>query len=222
MLVDTADSSQARQGVRKEAEPESLSLQNDAFEADEDNGDDNRFFCPFPGCTRSFAELWRLKVHFRCVFCALYFNICSRKARQISISCLELRDCEPLYLPFISRAPPDVRGSGRERGHGTELASCPRCAAILRPGKHHVGCAAGKLSSRPTHSKRRKKEDGTEISNADTPEGSAFKQEPTGSYKPTGFHPSPLEATTNVSTIARQGSCYQLWVLAYEMKNGSE
>ncbi|GFH15568.1 protein TIC 21, chloroplastic [Haematococcus lacustris] len=27
--------------------------------------DSDRFFCPFPGCNRSFAELWRLKVHYR-------------------------------------------------------------------------------------------------------------------------------------------------------------
>lgn len=40
----------------------------------------DRYYCPFAGCTRSFAELWRLKVHYR--------------------------------------APPDVRGSGKERGHG--------------------------------------------------------------------------------------------------------
>jgi hypothetical protein len=24
-----------------------------------------RYCCPYPGCKRSFAELWRLKVHFR-------------------------------------------------------------------------------------------------------------------------------------------------------------
>lgn len=62
-----------------------------------------RFFCPFPGCTRSFAELWRLKVHYR--------------------------------------APQDVRGSGKERGHGQELGHCPRCQKTLVPGKHHVGCS---------------------------------------------------------------------------------
>ena len=49
---------------------------------------DTRFHCPFPGCQRSFAELWRLKVH--------------------------------------HRAPTDIRGSGKERGHGTELPMCPR------------------------------------------------------------------------------------------------
>jgi hypothetical protein len=27
--------------------------------------DDNRYFCPFPNCKRSFCELWRLKVHYR-------------------------------------------------------------------------------------------------------------------------------------------------------------
>lgn len=26
-----------------------------------------RYHCPFPGCKRSFAELWRLKVHYRWV-----------------------------------------------------------------------------------------------------------------------------------------------------------
>ena len=24
-----------------------------------------RFYCPYPNCTRSFAELWRLKVYYR-------------------------------------------------------------------------------------------------------------------------------------------------------------
>jgi hypothetical protein len=27
--------------------------------------DPDRFFCPYPACNRSFAELWRLKVHYR-------------------------------------------------------------------------------------------------------------------------------------------------------------
>jgi hypothetical protein len=62
-----------------------------------------RFKCPYPGCKRSFAELWRLKVHYR--------------------------------------APPDVRGSGKERGHGQELAQCPQCGARLLPGKHHIQCS---------------------------------------------------------------------------------
>eukprot|EP00798_Chlamydomonas_sp_ICE-L_P024981 gene24981-10643_t len=72
--------------------------------------DDGRFHCPFNGCNRSFAELWRLKVHYR--------------------------------------APPDVRGSGKERGHGTELDVCPKCWSILKPGKHHVGCSSGKTTQR--------------------------------------------------------------------------
>lgn len=29
--------------------------------------DSSRYHCPFPGCKRSFQELWRLKVHYRCV-----------------------------------------------------------------------------------------------------------------------------------------------------------
>jgi hypothetical protein len=69
------------------------------------------------GCNRSFAELWRLKVHFR--------------------------------------APPDVRGSGKERGHGTELKFCPKCGKDLRPGKHHVGCSAGKSAPRQAAKRQR-------------------------------------------------------------------
>ena len=69
-----------------------------------------RFFCPHEGCRRSFAELWRLKVH--------------------------------------CRAPPDIRGSGRERGHGEELKHCPRCQASLQAGRHHVGCSKGPVAPR--------------------------------------------------------------------------
>lgn len=76
-----------------------------------------QFYCPHPGCSRSFAELWRLKVHFR--------------------------------------APPDVRGSGKERGHGTELKFCPKCGKELKPGKHHVGCAGGKSAPRQAAKRRR-------------------------------------------------------------------
>lgn len=28
--------------------------------------DSSRYHCPFPNCKRSFCELWRLKVHYRC------------------------------------------------------------------------------------------------------------------------------------------------------------
>lgn len=77
----------------------------------------SRWYCPFPGCKRSFAELWRLKVHYR--------------------------------------APPDVRGSGRERGHGTELTHCPKCGKGLKPGKHHVGCAAGRTAPRQASKRSR-------------------------------------------------------------------
>eukprot|EP00887_Chlorella_sp_A99_P005318 scaffold1.g5318.t1 len=76
-----------------------------------------RFYCPHPGCNRSFAELWRLKVHYR--------------------------------------APPDVRGSGKERGHGTELSFCPKCGKDLHPGKHHVGCVAGKSAPRQAAKRQR-------------------------------------------------------------------
>ena len=77
----------------------------------------DRFYCPYPGCKRSFAELWRLKVHYR--------------------------------------APPDIRGSGKERGHGTELTHCPKCGKALKPGKHHVGCSAGKTAPRQASKRSR-------------------------------------------------------------------
>lgn len=54
------------------------------------------------------------------------------------------------------RAPPDVRGSGKERGHGTELKYCPKCGKELKPGKHHVGCTAGK--SAPRQAAKRQKQ----------------------------------------------------------------
>eukprot|EP00210_Caulerpa_lentillifera_P002242 g2154.t1 len=82
-----------------------------------------RFYCPYEGCNRSFAELWRLKVHYR--------------------------------------ASPDVRGSGKERGHGAELESCPKCGAELKPGRHHVGCAAGKSSTSQQQQQQRRRNNNT-------------------------------------------------------------
>ncbi|EFN59000.1 expressed protein [Chlorella variabilis] len=107
--------------------------------------DPDRFYCPHPGeamgapsegpgaaaahgCNRSFAELWRLKVHFR--------------------------------------APPDVRGSGKERGHGTELKFCPKCGKDLRPGKHHVGCSAGKSAPRQAAKRQRQQQMSTTTESA--------------------------------------------------------
>ena len=40
------------------------------------------------------------------------------------------------------RAAPDIRGSGKERGHGIELQECPLCHVKLQPRRHHVGCSA--------------------------------------------------------------------------------
>ncbi|GMH33854.1 hypothetical protein BSKO_01688 [Bryopsis sp. KO-2023] len=51
------------------------------------------------------------------------------------------------------RAAPDVRGSGRERGHGLELPACPKCGKVLERGRHHVNCAAGKAA--PSQALRR-------------------------------------------------------------------
>jgi hypothetical protein len=44
--------------------------------------------------------------------------------------------------------------SGKERGHGTELAYCPKCNKALKPGKHHVGCSAVRPSA-PRQVKRK-------------------------------------------------------------------
>ncbi|KAK9824296.1 hypothetical protein WJX72_009227 [[Myrmecia] bisecta] len=46
------------------------------------------------------------------------------------------------------RAAPDIRGSGRERGHGGELDHCPKCGQELLVGKHHVGCVSGRAAPR--------------------------------------------------------------------------
>lgn len=76
------------QGIRESQTPQASSRE--------------RFYCPFPGCHRSFLELWRLRVHYR--------------------------------------ANSEARGSGKERGHGTELPFCPKCRAPIYPGKKHMQC----------------------------------------------------------------------------------
>ncbi|KAL4437085.1 hypothetical protein ABPG75_004224 [Micractinium tetrahymenae] len=106
--------------------------------------DPDRFYCPHPGCNRSFAELWRLKVHFR--------------------------------------APPDVRGSGKERGHGTELQFCPKCGKDLRPGKHHVGCSAGKSAPRQAAKRQRQQQMSTTTESAGLTTGTT-EQTTTGSWE---------------------------------------
>lgn len=60
------------------------------------------------------------------------------------------------------RAPPDIRGSGKERGHGTELKYCPKCGKELKPGKHHVGCTAGKSAPRQAAKRQRQMSTTTE------------------------------------------------------------
>ncbi|KAG2485423.1 hypothetical protein HYH03_015805 [Edaphochlamys debaryana] len=100
-----------------------------ALRAKDKNDSSTRFYCPHPGCNRSFAELWRLKVHYR--------------------------------------APPDIRGSGKERGHGTELTHCPKCGKTLKPGKHHVGCSGGKTAPRQVNKRSRP---ATEADSPDDPQ----------------------------------------------------
>jgi hypothetical protein len=48
------------------------------------------------------------------------------------------------------RAPPNERGSGKERGHGVELPVCPACGEELEPGKHHNRCKAGRTTNPPS------------------------------------------------------------------------
>lgn len=112
--------------------------------------DPDRFYCPHPGCNRSFAELWRLKVHFR--------------------------------------APPDVRGSGKERGHGTELQFCPKCGKDLRPGKHHVGCSAGKSAPRQAAKRQRQQQMSTTTESAGHTTGTT--EQTTASWELTARRPA--------------------------------
>lgn len=81
--------------------------------------DPSRWRCPHPDCNRSFAVLWRLKVHYR--------------------------------------APVDARGSGVERGHGTELSHCPKCGTEFQEGRHHVNCSAGRTAGPPNPKRIRKR-----------------------------------------------------------------
>jgi hypothetical protein len=93
----------------------------EAPEEDQSISGSERYFCPFPGCKRSFAELWRLKVHYRCA---------CRQIHRVSTHLKFLRGptdtSESSINCHLRRAPPDIRGSGKERGHGTELTHCPK------------------------------------------------------------------------------------------------
>ena len=101
--------------------------------------DPDRFYCPYPGCNRSFAELWRLKVHYRAPPDVRGSGACSATGRAATPS---------LHRGPLTARPPRPR-AGKERGHGTELTHCPKCGKGLKPGKHHVGCSATKPSATP-------------------------------------------------------------------------
>ncbi|KAF6258540.1 hypothetical protein COO60DRAFT_1108066 [Scenedesmus sp. NREL 46B-D3] len=104
------------------------------YQVDPSQQVDDRFYCPFPGCRRSFAELWRLKVHYR--------------------------------------APPNVRGSGKERGHGMRLDHCPKCNAVLKIGGHHVRCSAREAARQLAKKPRR-----TGPASAGEPKGAAAQKQ---------------------------------------------
>ncbi len=46
--------------------------------------------------------------------------------------------------------------------HGTELKFCPKCGKQLKPGKHHVGCSAGKSTPRQAAKRQRQMSSTTE------------------------------------------------------------
>lgn len=69
------------------------------------------------------------------------------------------------------RAPPNERGSGKERGHGVELPICPACGEELEPGKHHNKCKAGRTTNPP--SKRVPKAGASNARNAKNSRGPA-------------------------------------------------
>ena len=139
---------------------------------DEDARDPSRFFCPYPGCKRSFAELWRLKVHYRAppdirgsgkergASCGS--NPMARRRQASTFDCPIERGvsrggarerAEPGKAMRRFAAPHSARThspspSPLHAGHGTELAVCPKCNKSLKPGKHHVGCSAGKAAAK--------------------------------------------------------------------------
>ena len=96
---------------------------------------------------------------------AFFFQRCQIRSRQLHPSselyrCQRLIDCcslVPLAPSSIGsrllqhyRAPPNERGSGKERGHGVELPICPACNEELEPGKHHNKCKAGRTTNPPS------------------------------------------------------------------------
>ncbi|WIA21245.1 hypothetical protein OEZ85_000483 [Tetradesmus obliquus] len=146
---------------------------------------DDRFYCPFPGCRRSFAELWRLKVHYR--------------------------------------APPNVRGSGKERGHGMRLDRCPKCNAVLKIGGHHVRCsareAARQLAKKPrrtgpaaaSETKATQKQQKQQQQQADEAGSDSF---PDSGYTATTTHGAHLEASlpyTHLEEQQQQLASYGFW-----------
>lgn len=116
------------------------------------------------GCNRSFAELWRLKVHFR--------------------------------------APPDIRGSGKERGHGQELQYCPKCGQELKPGKHHVGCLAGR--SAPRQAAKRQKHSTTDTSDVG---GGATSDPSSRSSDPSSWEDSYRRKQEHLAATAASHRC---------------
>ena len=113
------------------------------------------------------------------------------------------------------RAPPNERGSGKERGHGVELPICPACGEDLEPGKHHNKCKAGRTTNPPSKrapkagaggksggrgaSGAAKKRVKREVPNAvDTTSGNSFG-DAAGTYVPAGMVPAGHEASNTAS-----------------------
>ena len=95
---------------------------------------------------------------------AFFWQRCRKRSRQHTTSPVKCADGRVRRLSALScqyyllmavrllqhyRAPPNERGSGKERGHGVELI-CPACNEKLEPGKHHNKCKAGRTTNPPS------------------------------------------------------------------------
>ena len=83
---------------------------------EDDSDGASRFHCPHPGCKRTFAELWRL------------VSALPMQALMLGQALMGVAAAQKVHY----RADPNVRGSGKERGHGCVRAQCEQLLACLR------------------------------------------------------------------------------------------
>lgn len=94
------------------------------------------FYCPYPGKSSRLA-------FFSC-HAWLHVTDWCRRGKQIAGCKRKFASLWRLKVHY--RAPPNERGSGKERGHGVELPICPACGETLQPKTHHNRCRAGRTS----------------------------------------------------------------------------